>query len=83
LMNTHQKSILATAGRYGLTPFDRERIQGSEPTDDGDQPLQPTYPQSPGRSQKTTGGTKPSRGIAGDALGPFVKFPSEATDNSE
>jgi P27 family predicted phage terminase small subunit len=76
LMTTHQKAILATAARYGLTPYDRGRIEGSIPDDDGEQTLQPIVTAPVKQVKPTKQAT-----AHGDALGAFIKMPETSLDD--
>lgn len=78
LMLDFQRAMLAASAKLGFSPFDRERIEGSEQPDDGDQPMQPTYT-APAVSVKTS---TPAT-IHGDAAGPFIKFPTLEADNND
>jgi P27 family predicted phage terminase small subunit len=75
LMFDYQRAMLTAAAKLGFSPLDRERIEGSEQPDDGYQPLQPTFP--PAKANKIT---KTTDGVHGDALGAFIEFPEEATN---
>jgi len=77
LMFDYSREMRTCAAKFGFTPYDRERIEGSETPDDVEQALQQTFTQPPARSTKAAqANTSPM--IQGDALGPFVKFPEDA-----
>lgn len=69
LMLDYQRAMLAAAAKLGFSPFDRERIEGSESPDDGQQSMQPNYTLAPSKAPASTSARH------GDALGAFIKFP--------
>lgn len=77
LMLDYQRAMLAAASKFGFSPYDRERIEGSIDADDGEQPLQ--------RSALAHALSKPSPENAthGDALGAFIKFPTAEENTND
>jgi P27 family predicted phage terminase small subunit len=67
LMFEYQRAMLAAAAKLGFSPYDRERIEGSDSLDDPEDPLQPTY--------RPVDGPRRPVGVHGDALGAFIKLP--------
>ncbi len=88
LMLDYQRALLAAASKFGFSPFDRERIAGSESPDDGEQPLQSVHsalsqPTNVSLEVTTTTKLKDKPASHSDALGAFIKFPTaeESTDD--
>jgi P27 family predicted phage terminase small subunit len=77
LMLDFQRAMLAAAAKLGFSPYDRERIEGSETPDDGGQELQRTF----SNPVPIRPAVKPS--IHGDAAGPFIQFPTSDTGADE
>lgn len=80
LMFEYQRAMMTSAAKFGFTPYDRERIEGSEVSDDDDDPfeqfLQDTDRQAPAKPKKLASiDAVTGAGVHGDALGPFIKFP--------
>lgn len=78
LMLDYQRAMLTAASKFGFSPYDRERIEGSiDAPDDSEQPMQPSCTLAPSKP------SAPKNAIHGDALGAFIKFPTAEADTDE
>lgn len=82
LMFEYQRATLAAAAKFGFSPYDRERIEGSIDTDDSEQPLQSLHSTLSQPTKNSSPSPAPDNAVHGDAFGAFIKFPAvESTDD--